>query len=79
MAPEGRMGEMKCIFDMEKYFYMGQGFSGERCDPWAFCLFVFFVGHVLSISHHYLLVMVLYVLLNTSIYKFFVTFLARIS
>jgi hypothetical protein len=26
---------------LEKYFYMGQRYSGERCGPWAFCLFVF--------------------------------------
>ena len=35
--------EMKCIL----YFYMNQGYSGERCGPWASCnlslnsLFVF--------------------------------------
>jgi hypothetical protein len=35
-APEGWMGqmEMKCI----SYFYMGQGYSGEWCGPWASCL-----------------------------------------
>jgi hypothetical protein len=22
---------------LEKYFYMGKGFSGERCGPWASC------------------------------------------
>jgi hypothetical protein len=32
-APEGRRGqmEMKCI----SYFYMGQGYSGERCGQWT--------------------------------------------
>jgi hypothetical protein len=42
MAPDGRMGqmEMKCMFDI-KYFYMGQGFSVERCGPWASCLWSF--------------------------------------
>jgi hypothetical protein len=25
--------EMKCI----SYFYVGQGYSGERCGPWASC------------------------------------------
>jgi hypothetical protein len=29
--------EMKCIFDIGKYFYLGQGFPGERCGPWASC------------------------------------------
>jgi hypothetical protein len=27
--------EMKCI----SLFYVGQGYSGERCGPWASCLF----------------------------------------
>jgi hypothetical protein len=31
-APEGRMGEMKCIL----YFYISQGYWGERCGQWAF-------------------------------------------
>jgi hypothetical protein len=22
---------------LEKYFYVGQGYSGERCGPWASC------------------------------------------
>jgi hypothetical protein len=26
---------------LEKYFYMGQGFSGERCGPWASCFFLY--------------------------------------
>jgi hypothetical protein len=26
-----KMGEMKCI----SYLYMDQGYSGERCGPWA--------------------------------------------
>jgi hypothetical protein len=31
--------EMKCIFNIgKKYFYIGQGYSGERCGPWASCL-----------------------------------------
>jgi hypothetical protein len=32
MGPQGRMGQikMKCIL----YFYMDQGYSGERCGPW---------------------------------------------
>jgi hypothetical protein len=31
--------EMKCILNIEKkYFYIGQGYSGERCGPWASCL-----------------------------------------
>jgi hypothetical protein len=40
IAPLGRMGqmEMKCISNTEKYFYIGQGYSGERCGPWASCL-----------------------------------------
>jgi hypothetical protein len=41
-----RMGqmEMKCIFDLEKkYLYMGLGFSGERCGPWASCFGVSFL------------------------------------
>jgi hypothetical protein len=30
--------EMKCIFNIgKKYFYIGQGYSGERCGPWASC------------------------------------------
>jgi hypothetical protein len=29
--------EIKCIFDIENKNYMGQGFSGERFGPWAFC------------------------------------------
>jgi hypothetical protein len=30
--------EMECIFDIGKrYFYFGQGYSGERCGPWASC------------------------------------------
>jgi hypothetical protein len=39
MALEGQVGqmEMKCIFDIGKKFYMGQGFSGEQCGPWASC------------------------------------------
>jgi hypothetical protein len=29
--------EMKCIFDTGKnIFYIGQGYSGERCGPWAY-------------------------------------------
>jgi hypothetical protein len=32
--------EMECIFDIgKKYFYFGQGYSGERCGPWAFCFY----------------------------------------
>jgi hypothetical protein len=32
------MGEMECIFYIgKKYFYFGQGYSGERCGPWASC------------------------------------------
>jgi hypothetical protein len=32
--------EMKCILNIgKKYFYIGQGYSGERCGPWASCLF----------------------------------------
>jgi hypothetical protein len=40
MAPEGQVGEkeMKCILRFEKYFYMSQCYSGERCGPWASCL-----------------------------------------
>jgi hypothetical protein len=31
--------EMKCILNIgKKYFYIGQGYSGERCGPWASCL-----------------------------------------
>jgi hypothetical protein len=30
--------KMKCIFDIEKYFYVDQGYSGERCGSWASCL-----------------------------------------
>ena len=35
-APEHSMGqmEMKCI----SHFYVGQGYSGERCGPWASCI-----------------------------------------
>jgi hypothetical protein len=22
---------------LEEYFYVGQGYSGERCGPWASC------------------------------------------
>jgi hypothetical protein len=30
--------EMKCILNIgKKYFYIGQGYSGERCGPWASC------------------------------------------
>jgi hypothetical protein len=30
--------EMKCIFNIgKKYFCIGQGYSGERCGPWASC------------------------------------------
>jgi hypothetical protein len=31
--------EMKCILNIgKKYFYIGQGYSGERCGPWASCV-----------------------------------------
>jgi hypothetical protein len=34
---------MKCIFNIgKKNFYIGQGYSGERCGPWASCFFGFF-------------------------------------
>jgi hypothetical protein len=36
-APEEQM-EMKCIL----YFYVDQGYSGERCGPWASCLYSFY-------------------------------------
>jgi hypothetical protein len=30
--------EMKCILNIgKKYFYIYQGYSGERCGPWASC------------------------------------------
>jgi hypothetical protein len=30
--------EMECIFDIgKKYFYFGQGYSGERYGPWTSC------------------------------------------
>jgi hypothetical protein len=30
--------KMKCIFNIgKKYFYIGQGYSGERFGPWASC------------------------------------------
>jgi hypothetical protein len=32
-TPKRHMGEMKCI----SYFYVGQGYSGELCGPWASC------------------------------------------
>jgi hypothetical protein len=33
--------EMKCILNIgKKYFYIGQGYSGERCGPWASCYFL---------------------------------------
>jgi hypothetical protein len=32
---------MKCISDIrKKYFYIGQGYSDERCGPWASCFFL---------------------------------------
>jgi hypothetical protein len=36
--------EMKCILNIgeKKYFYIGQGYSGERCGPWASCLSSFY-------------------------------------
>jgi hypothetical protein len=42
MALEGQVGqkEMKCILKFEKYFHMSQCYSGERCGPWASCLFI---------------------------------------
>jgi hypothetical protein len=35
--------EMKCIFDIGKYVYVGQGFSGERCGAWASCFNLNFI------------------------------------
>jgi hypothetical protein len=35
--------EIKCIFNIgKKYCYISQGYSGERCGPWASCLKIFF-------------------------------------
>jgi hypothetical protein len=34
--------EMKC----KKYFYISQGYSGERCGPWASCFLKFDIGHI---------------------------------
>ena len=52
IAPLGQMGqmEMKCISNTEKYFYIGQGYSGERCGPWASCLLFNIFTVVCSIS-----------------------------
>jgi hypothetical protein len=38
---------MKCILKFEKYFHLSQCYSGERCDPWAFC----FTSSPESLSH----------------------------
>jgi hypothetical protein len=46
MAPEDQVGqkEMKCILKFEKYFHMSQCYLGERCDPWASCLWSHNIG-----------------------------------
>jgi hypothetical protein len=42
--------EMKCILNIgKKYFYIGQGYSGERCGPWASCLISFLIFIIIII------------------------------
>jgi hypothetical protein len=36
--------EMKCIL----YFYIGQGYPGERCGPWASCCFFFLNSPIMT-------------------------------
>jgi hypothetical protein len=40
------MGQMKMKWILnigKKYFYIGQGYSGERCGPWASCLTIMII------------------------------------
>jgi hypothetical protein len=50
-----RWGKWKwnAYFILERYFDVGQGFSGERCGPWASCMVcVFLVTRLLRLHHN---------------------------